>query len=412
MNIRNMFKDIFKPKENKPKYKYLNAYTMLNNSSSAFYSWSGKIFDNNVARTAIGTNGINAAKLNPKHIRIQENDINVSPNTNISRILKTPNKFMTMFDFLQKMMIQREENNNAFAYIDRDKNVPGMNGILGIYPLNCSSVELYEDENGDLYIEFRFRNGKTHFAPYKDVIHIRKHFNENDFWGESNSRVLNPTLEVINTTSQGIKNAIKNTAFIRGILEFKNVLQPDDVDKNVKEFSERYLSINNEDGIAYTDPRYSFHETKSEPYVPNKAQMDYSKQELYEYFNTNEKIIKGNFSEEEWIAYYETTIEPFSIQMSQEFTRKIFTPTELTYGNEIIFEANRLANASNNTKITICEKLGHLFTINEQREIWNRGPVPDGDKRLQSLNYVNADKADDYQLKDKGGNEDGKEQKN
>lgn len=412
MNIRNMFKDIFKPKENKPKYKYLNAYTMLNNSSSAFYNWSGKIFDNNVARTAIGTNGINAAKLNPKHIRIQENAINVSPNTNISRILKTPNKFMTMFDFLQKMMIQREENNNAFAYIDRDKNVPGMNGILGIYPLNCSSVELYEDENGDLYIEFRFRNGKTHFAPYRDVIHIRKHFNENDFWGESNSRVLNPTLEVINTTSQGIKNAIKNTAFIRGILEFKNVLQPDDVDKNVKEFSERYLSINNEDGIAYTDPRYSFHETKSEPYVPNKAQMDYSKQELYEYFNTNEKIIKGNFTEEEWIAYYETTIEPFSIQMSQEFTRKIFTPTELTYGNEIIFEANRLANASNNTKITICEKLGHLFTINEQREIWNRGPVPDGDKRLQSLNYVNADKADDYQLKDKGGNEDGKEQKN
>ena len=111
MNIRNMFKDIFKPKENKPKYKYLNAYTMLNNSSSAFYNWNGKIYDNNIARTAIGTNGINAAKLNPKHIRILKNDIEVSPNTNISRILKTPNQFMTMFDFLQKMMIQREENN-------------------------------------------------------------------------------------------------------------------------------------------------------------------------------------------------------------------------------------------------------------------------------------------------------------
>lgn len=412
MNIRNMFKDIFRPKENKPKYKHLNTYVMLNNSSSAFYNWNGKIYDNNIARAAIGTNAINAAKLNPKHIRTVDNSINVSPNNNIARILKTPNQFMTMFDFLQKMMTQRDENNNAFAYIDRDKNVPGMNGILGIYPLNCSSVELYEDEEENLYIEFRFRNGKTHFASYKDVIHIRKHFNENDFWGESNTQVLNPTLEVINTTSQGIKNAIKNTAFIRGILEFMQVLQPDDVEKNVKEFSERYLSINNKDGIAYTDPRYKFHETKTEPYVPNKAQMDYSKQELYEYFNTNEKIIKGNFTEEEWIAYFETTIEPFSIQMSQEFTRKIFTPTELTYGNEIIFEANRLANASNNTKITICEKLGHLFTINEQREIWNRGPVPDGDKRLQSLNYVNADKADDYQLKDKGGNKNGEEQKN
>ena len=84
--------------------------------------------------------------------------------------------------------------------------------------------------------------------------------------------------------------------------------------------------------------------------------------------------------------------------MSQECTRKIFTPTELNYGNEIIFEANRLANASNSTKIIICKDLGHLFTINEQRQIWNMAPVPDGDKRLQSLNYVNADKADEYQL--------------
>ena len=371
---------------------------MLNDSSSAFYNWNGKIYDSSVARTAIGTNGINAGKLNPKHIRKHEQTIEVSPNNNIKNLLMYPNKFMTMFDFLQKMMIQREENNNAFAYIDRDKNVPGMNGILGIYPLNCSSVELYEDEENNLYIEFRFRNGQTKFASYNDVIHIRKHFNENDFWGASNSKVLSETFEVINTTSQGIRNAIKNTSFLRGILEFKNVLQPDDVEKNVKDFSERYLSINNKDGIAYTDPRYSFHETKQDPYVPNKAQMDYSKQELYEYFNTNEKIIKGNYTEEEWIAYFETTIEPFSIQMSQEMTRKIFTPTELTYGNEIILEANRLANASNDTKITICKDLGHLFTINEQREIWNRGPVPDGDRRLQSLNYVNADKADEYQL--------------
>lgn len=396
MKIRSMLENIFGNK--KPKYKYINTYKMLNDSSSAFYNWNGKIYDSSVARTAIGTNGINAGKLNPKHIRKHEQTIEISPNNNIKNLLIYPNPFMTMFDFLQKMMIQREENNNAFAYIDRDKNVPGMNGILGIYPLNCSSVELYEDEENNLYIEFRFRNGQTKFASYNNVIHIRKHFNENDFWGANNSKVLSQTFEVINTTSQGIRNAIKNTSFLRGILEFKNVLQPDDVEKNVKDFSERYLSINNKDGIAYTDPRYSFHETKQDPYIPNKAQMDYSKQELYEYFNTNEKIIKGNYTEEEWIAYFETTIEPFSIQMSQEMTRKIFTPTELTYGNEIILEANRLANASNDTKITICKDLGHLFTINEQREIWNRGPVPDGDRRLQSLNYVNADKADEYQL--------------
>ena len=402
-----MFSNIFG--EKKPKYKVVNTFKLLNDSSSTFYQWNGKLYDNNIVRTAIGTNGTNAGKLNPKHIRKNEEGIKISPNKNLERILTNPNKYMSMFDFIQKMMIQRDINNNAFAYIDRDQNVPGMDGILGIYPLESSSVELLEDEKSNLYIKFRFRNGETKIASYNDVIHIRKHFSENDFWGESNLKVLTPQLEVTNITAQGISNAIKNTAFIRGILEFAQVLNPDDRDKQVTDFSERYLNINNNDkGLAYTDPRYKFHETKSEPYVPNKDQMNYTKQEIYDYFNTNEKIVRGEFSEDEWIAYFETTIEPFAIQMSQEFTRKIFTRTERYYGNEVVFEANRLANASNDTKITICKDLKHLFTINEQREIWNRAPVPDGDKLLQSLNDVNSDIADEYQLgKNKGGNEDG-----
>lgn len=402
MKLRSMFSNIF-GKENKD-YKVVNVLKMLNNTGATFYNWNGKMYDNNIIRTAIGTNGIHAGKLNPKHIRNFESDIKVNPNSNIQKLLKRPNQYMTMFDFIQKMMIQREMNNNAFAYIDRDRNVPGMNGIKGIYPLNSQSVEVLEDECGNVYLRFRFRNCQYKIVSYEDVIHIRKHFSEDDFWGESNKRPLSESLDVVTSTNQGIKNAIKNTAFIRGILEFAQVLQQEDIDKNVKDFSDAYLDINNNDkGIAYTDPRYKFHEIKSEPFVPNKAQMDYTKQEIYEYFNTNENIIKGKFTDEEWISYFETSIEPFAIQMSQEFTEKIFTSTEKCYGNEIIFEANRLANASNSTKIQICKELKHLFTINEQREIWNRGPVPDGDKRLQSLNDVNANKADEYQLGKEGG---------
>lgn len=405
--LRSMFSNIFgkENKNNKDYKKVIHTLKMLNSSDSIFYNWNGKMYDNNIIRTAIGTNGIHAGKLNPKHIRNDGVEIKVNPNSNISKLLKRPNKYMTMFDFIQKMMIQKEINNNAFAYIDRDKNVPGMNGIKGIYPLDSQSVEALEDEDGNIYLKFVFRNGQYKVAPYEDVIHIRKHFSEDDFWGESNKRPLSESLEVASSTNQGIKNAIKNTAFIRGILEFAQVLQQEDIDKNVKEFSEAYLNISNNDtGIAYTDPRYKFHEIKSEPFVPNKAQMDYTKQEIYEYFNTNENIIRGKFSDEDWISYFETTIEPFAIQMSQEFSEKVFTVTEKNYGNEIIFEANRLANASNSTKIQICKELKHLFTINEQREMWNRGPVPDGDKRLQSLNDVNANKADEYQL---GKNEEG-----
>ena len=38
-----------------------------------------------------------------------------------------------------------------------------------------------------------------------------------------------------------------------------------------------------------------------------------------------------------------------------------------------------------------------LLSINEQRELLGYSPVEGGDKRLVSLNYVNADKQDEYQ---------------
>ena len=39
-----------------------------------------------------------------------------------------------------------------------------------------------------------------------------------------------------------------------------------------------------------------------------------------------------------------------------------------------------------------------VLTVNEARRLLSLPDVPDGDKRLQSLNYVHSDKADQYQL--------------
>lgn len=39
-----------------------------------------------------------------------------------------------------------------------------------------------------------------------------------------------------------------------------------------------------------------------------------------------------------------------------------------------------------------------MFTINEAREILNLPPVENGDKRLQTLNVVQADKVNQYQI--------------
>ena len=58
------------------------------------------------------------------------------------------------------------------------------------------------------------------------------------------------------------------------------------------------------------------------------------------------------------------------------------------------------------------------MTINELREVFNLAPTEDGDVRMQSLNFVSSEIADDYQLNkddneqeenntnEEGGNED------
>jgi hypothetical protein len=68
-----------------------------------------------------------------------------------------------------------------------------------------------------------------------------------------------------------------------------------------------------------------------------------------------------------------------------------------------VFEANRLQYASNKTKVEILKTAAPigLMTLNEMREIFNMAPIEGGDKRVQSLNFVDADKANQYQLNNK-----------
>ena len=87
--------------------------------------------------------------------------------------------------------------------------------------------------------------------------------------------------------------------------------------------------------------------------------------------------------------------------MSLEFTNKLFTPTEKGFGNEILFESNRLQYASNKTKIEVIRYAGNILTINEQREIFNLAPIDGGDTFLIDQNHeVNN-------MNEEGNNEEG-----
>jgi hypothetical protein len=121
-------------------------------------------------------------------------------------------------------------------------------------------------------------------------------------------------------------------------------------------------------------------------YVPNAAQMDRTTQRIYSFFNTNSKIVQSSFSENDWIAYYEARIEPDAIQMSGEYTRKLFTRRERGFGNSIVFEASALQYASLTTKLNLVQMVDRGAMVpNEWRETMNYAPLPGGDEPIRRL---------------------------
>ena len=161
-----------------------------------------------------------------------------------------------------------------------------------------------------------------------------------------------------------------------------------------------YLNINNNGGIAVLDSAAEYIPIDNKPYAIDEKQMQAVKTKIYDYLGVSEAIVNSSYDENQWAAFYESVIEPLALQLSLEFTRKLFNDRERAFGNSILFESGRLQFTSNATKVNLIREIMPmgLLTVNQALEILNLPSVSGGDRRIQSLNYVDADKAEEYQL--------------
>ena len=164
------------------------------------------------------------------------------------------------------------------------------------------------------------------------------------------------------------------------LLKFNNVLREEDIKRQTKEFVESFLSVDSESaGAAATDLKFDAQQVEPKNYVPNPMQTKGTVDRIYSFFNTNESIVQSSYNEDQWISYYEAEIEPVLVQMSNEFTRKLFTRRERGFGNKIIFESSNLNFASMQTKLNLVQFVDRgIMNPDEVREILNMAPIPDG----------------------------------
>ena len=372
MGIMDLFKKIGKNIKNLTRWKEYGTY------KSSFYGFGTDMYKSEIVRSCIRPLAEHSSKANPK-----------SSNKAIERILTySPNMYMNGKDFLYKVRTHYELKNTAFILIMRDETEM----VTGFYPVPYISFEAFIDARNNLYIKFQLAGGITTILPWNDLAVLRKDYNESDIAGDNNDAILN-TLELIATSNEGISNAIKSTANLRGIIKLKkSMLDNEDVKKRKDEFVKDYLNSANEGGIAALDTTMDFEAITMNPTVANWAQMKEFRENVYRYFGENEKIITSSYSEEEFDAFYESKIEPFLVALGLELTRKIFSVRSISFNNYIRFESNRLQYASNKTKLSMVSLVDRgALTPNEWREIFNLSPVEGGDKPIRRLDTAAVD---------------------
>lgn len=396
MEKRNLFNLIF----GKPQTKQTNTWLqMLNGYNPVFSTVSENIYDSKVARECIDRIATHCAKLIPRHI---QNSLATPINGDINFLLSNqPNPLMNTYDFIYKVISMLYTDSNSFVYIAKDKN----GFITGFYPVLAVNYDLLQDSQKKIYLQFQFVNGQTYTLPYLELIHLRLFYNRHDIYG-TNNKILKSDLETASASSEGIKNAIKITNNLKGILKYTNsMLKEKDIKENKDNFVRDFLNLENQSGIAALDAKAEFQEVKLQPITLDKAQLEQVNYNIFDYFGLSEKIIKNGFTPDEWNAFFEGVIEPRAIQMSYEFTNKIFSRQARKDGHRIVFTANRIQYESLKEKR---ELLGTilpygLLTKNMALEILDMTPIggEEGSKILQSLNNINSQIADKYQ----GGNE-------
>lgn len=353
----------------------VSQYKMVTEQGEGFYSYNGNLYASDIVRSCIRPKTQAIGKAVAKHIRTDQVTTQVNPEVYIRFLLEEPNPYMSGQMLQEKLANQLALNNNAFALIERNEN--GL--ATSIYPINSSSVEALENNQGKVFLRFLIR-GKYYTFRYSDVIHLRRDFNGNDIFGENPAKALTQLMDIISTTDQGIVKAIKNSNIIKWLLKFNTTLREEDIKRQTKEFVDSFLSIDSEaSGAAATDAKFDAQQVDPKNYVPNSTQTKGTVDRIYSFFNTNENIIQSSYNEDQWISYYEAEIEPVLIQMSNEFTRKLFTRRERGFGNKIIFESSNLNFASMQTKLNLVQFVDRgIMNPDEVRAILNMAPIPDG----------------------------------
>ena len=355
-------------------------------------------------------------KLNPTHVRYKDADPVPVKSSSIQDVLREPNQLMTTSEFLEKITWLLMMNYNAFiipvyrTWEDERIDASGKKILIerryyeALYPINPTQVDFIEDAGGRLFVKFWFWNGYTTTVKYDDVIHIRYNYSVNQYMGgnmlgQPDHEALLGTLELNDTLLKGVAKSMKASYAVNGIVKYNTLMDDGKTEAALKELERKLAS--NESGFLPLDLKSEFTPLEHKSEIVDDATLKFIDEKILRNFGVPLAILTGDYNKEQYEAFYQKTLEPIIMSMSQAFTKKLFTSREKAFGNRIELYPKDLIFLSVSQTLEMINMLsptGGLFE-NEKRVALGLRPLPELEgKRYMSLNWIDANNAEQYQV--------------
>ena len=379
----------------------------LSGYSPTYPQFGSNIYMSDAVQQALKCIVDEVKKLNPTHIRMVDSEPVPVPSSTISAVLADPNPLMTTAEFLEKTTWLLLLNYNAFIiptyYTWTDENTGQERRYYeALYPIKPSQVNFIEDAAGRLFVQFFFANGEQTTLAYDDVIHIKYHYSVSEFMGGdwNGQPDHGPLLETLNLNDQmlkGIAKAMNASYAINGVIKYNTLLDQGKTEKALQELTEHLQ--NSESGFLPIDLKAEFVPLKRDTKLIDADTLKFMDEKILRNWGVPLAILRGDYNKVQYAAFYQKTLEPLIITISQAFTKKLFTKREKAFGNKIqLYPKDLVFMTVDQTieMVTLLANTGAIFE-NEKRVAFGLRPLPELEgKRYMSLNWIDSNQEAAY----------------
>lgn len=401
MGVLNYLKSVL-PRSQASQYKL-----WLTDTQPVFSNFGEDIYLSDFVNNAIERVAMEISKIELKSVVEQRSDIMVQ-NDDITRLFRfKPNPLQTTSDFLANVEWIRRKKGNVFIYpqyeIVRTQAGRAFKRYVAFYPLNPTWFEVGVRNNQAWEVKLYFEDGSDYTLPYADLIHLKWRRGGNTVvgggndYGRLNNYDVIRTLDALDKTIQGLPKSIEASLQVKGVFSAKTMADQVKLNQIRDEFEKHIVTSSN--GMIATDLAGEFTPAKiSTADIPDNV-MKFLKAVIQERYGVSAAILSGDYTGEQHSAFYQTAIEEFIVQFEQAATACIYTQREMDVGHRLKAYYSKVQYMDSKSKLELANlaKETGVMSVNQIGAMFGIEPFEGGNRRLQSLNYVNLEDVDSYQ---------------